>query len=224
MINQLKDILFPKTCLNCYTSLNSVEEFICKPCKLNLPFTSDITNPTNNNLAKKFAFEPKIKSAVAFLYFRKFGVTQKLLYELKYNGKKELGNLLGKWFGEYLESSFSDSDYIFPVPVHRSKLKSRGYNQSEHLAQGLADVLDCDLRTDFSERIIATTSQTKKSKTERWQNMENVYSEVSEDLLGKKIIVVDDVVTTGATVGMLCDRLVKANVAEIHILTLARRD
>ncbi len=171
-------------------------------------------------LFQKFAFQPTIKSASAFLYFQRKGIAQKMLHELKYKGKKDLGILLGNWFAS---SIYSDNiDVVVPVPLHRSKFRRRTYNQSEQIAKGIAEVLGLELRTDLVRREVATESQTSKSKAQRWMNIENIYSNCRVDLSGRSVLVVDDVVTTGATVGMLCERLVEANAREIHVAALAR--
>lgn len=197
----------------------SEENYLCTACKVDLPITNDHTNPSNT-LIQKFAFQRNIKSAASFLYFQRKGIAQRILHELKYNGKKELGVLLGSWFSSSLASL--KVDIVIPVPLHKSKLRKRTYNQSEEIAKGIAVKLGLQIRTDLIKREVATETQTKKSKAKRWLNMENVYSASPEDLSGLSVLVVDDVITTGATVGMLCERLVEANVSEIHIAALAR--
>ena len=218
MFRDFFSLVFPRNCLNCHTSLMSEEQFLCLSCKTDLPKTDDFQFQ-ENDLFRKYSFEPKIKTAAAFLYFHQGGVTQKLLHHLKYKGKQELGISLGSWFAELLVDI--NVDFILPVPLHKSKVRVRSYNQSEKIAEGMGKKLDAKVRIDLAKRIISTTSQTRKSKVERWKNMENVYS-ISEDLFGKSVLVVDDVITTGATVGMLCERLVEANVESIHIACIAR--
>ncbi|MFK7953356.1 MAG: ComF family protein [Ekhidna sp.] len=212
-------LIFPQNCVNCQQSLISEEKFLCTICKIDLPYTNDHIND-DNELFRKFVFEQKVKSASAFMYFYKGGVAQKLLYELKYNGKKEIGSMIGEWYGKSLiDIPF---DMIIPVPLHKSKLRKRGYNQSDSIAEGIGIVSDKQVKSDLVFRQIATTSQTRKSKIDRWKNIENVYSTVKEDLSNTSVLVVDDVITTGATVGMLCSRLSDAGVSEIHIATVAR--
>ncbi|MEQ9466883.1 MAG: phosphoribosyltransferase family protein [Ekhidna sp.] len=219
MLQDLIALIFPQNCINCDQSLNSVEKFLCTPCKIDLPFTNDVHNP-DNELLRKFSFEPKVKSASSYLYFHRGGVTQKLLHHLKYKGKKDLGVELGKWFAPSLREL--PIDLVVPVPLHKSKLRKRTFNQSEQISIGISEVLNAEVKSDLAKRIIATETQTKKSKVQRWTNMENVYAKISEDLSGQSALVVDDVITTGATTGMLCQRLVEANVKEIHIVSIAR--
>lgn len=212
-------LIFPQNCVNCQQSLISEEKYLCTVCKIDLPYTNDHVNH-NNDLYRKFVFESKIKSASSLLYFHKGGVAQKLLYELKYKGKKDIGSMLGKWYAKDLnEITF---DIIIPVPLHKSKLRSRGYNQSESIAEGIGDVTKKNVVRELIKRVVATSTQTKKTKVGRWKNLENVYSKVDTDLSNTSVLVVDDVITTGATVGMLCSRLVEAGADEIHIASIAR--
>lgn len=219
MLNDFYSLFFPRTCLNCSKSLSSEELDLCLKCKISLPLTDDYRND-NNDLFKKFAFEPKIKSARAFMYFYKQGISQKILHHLKYQNKCSLGKLLGTWMAtEYPRSTI---DYVIPVPIHRKKLKKRGYNQSECLVDGFCETSTIPKAIDFISRESEAISQTTRNKVERWQNIQNVYSEASPEVAGKSILIVDDVITTGATVGMMAERLVEKEVKEIHILSLAR--
>lgn len=220
MIHDLLSLIYPNVCINCGDTLLHAEKFICITCKLDLPVTNDHLND-QNELTQKFAFNSKIKTAAAFLYFFKGGMTQKLLYQLKYNGRKELGIYLGELYGDLIKEKV-DVDMIVPVPIHPSKRKRRGYNQTTYFAQGLASQLVVDVREDLVNRLIRTSSQTKKSKVQRWQNLENVYTDITEDLSTYKALIVDDVITTGATVGMLCERLVEANIQEMSVASIAR--
>lgn len=218
MIKDFISLIFPRNCLNCQQSLISAEDYLCTGCKIDLPLTNDWSNPINP-LYQKFAFESRIRTAASFLYFQRKGITQRILHSIKYKGQKELGLIVGKWFGSSLDLNL---DMIIPVPLHKSKLRARTYNQSEEISNGIANKLGIKVHTDIIRREVATLSQTRKSKASRWLNMNNVYSKSSKDLSGLSVLVVDDVITTGATVGMLCERLVEANVAEIHIASLAR--
>ncbi|MEM6828984.1 MAG: phosphoribosyltransferase family protein [Bacteroidota bacterium] len=155
------------------------------------------------------------------MYLISGGIVQKLLYQLKYNGKKEIGNFLGKMYASHLKH-LDHLDMIVPVPIHASRLRSRGYNQSKNFADGLSDVLAIEVRDDLVERITKTETQTNKSKIERWENVTNIYSEIKADIAGSSVLIVDDAITTGATISMLCERFVEAEVKEIHLASIAR--
>lgn len=200
--------------------MTSAEQFLCTSCKLDLPYTNDHKHHTND-LFRKFVYEPKIKSAAAFLFYYRHGVAQKLLYALKYDGNRSLGVYLGQLMAEQVEGLALD--VIVPVPLHRSKQRKRGYNQSEQLAIGISEGTEVRLDLSLVKREKATQTQTKKNKVQRWTSMENVYAPVKKSLAGCSVLLVDDVITTGATVGMLCQRLVEAEVEAIHLLCLARR-
>ncbi len=219
MLADLIALIFPRNCINCSRSLIHSEETLCTFCKMDLPTTDDHERP-DNVLYQKFAHLPQIKSARAFLYFQHRGVTQKLLHQLKYNGKKAIAAHLTDWF----RASLGDLnvDLIIPVPLHKTKLKRRGYNQSLLLARELGDALGAEVKEDIIARKHASGSQTSKSRVKRWKSMENVYSEASENVRNKKVLIVDDVITTGATVSMLCEKLAEQNVNEIHIVAIAR--
>ncbi len=190
-------------------------------CKSDLPQTYDHENK-ENALYQKFAFDPLIKSASSFLYFRKGGITQQLLHALKYSGQWELGETLGEWYGKELASTIHP-DVIVPVPIHKSKKRVRGYNQSFHIAKGISKALGLGaVEENLVTRMNKTTSQTRKAKSDRWKNVDNIYSQPSRDLSGLSVLVVDDVITTGATVGMLCDRLGQANPELLHVVSIAR--
>lgn len=219
MLSDFVSLLFPQNCINCNRSLITQEQFICTYCKVDLPFTDDHQHLLNN-LYQKFAFEKKVLTANAYLFFHPGGITQKLLHQIKYKGKKELAKMLGNWHAEFLST---ETDCIIPVPLHTSKLAKRGYNQSYYYGLGISEILRVEIQDSLVTRERFTTTQTRKTKVERWVNLENVYSTIESDLTGVRVLVVDDVITTGATVGMLCDRLVEAGVEEIHIACIARQ-
>ena len=221
----LKDfvsLLYPEVCLNCNDTLISSEKFICTSCKADLPETMDHLNH-ENLLFQKLAFLKSLTFASSYLYFSQGGIAQKILHQLKYAGQKDLGIMIGEWYGKSLKEVIQP-DMIVPVPLHRSKIRNRGYNQSTQLAYGLSKSMnEAPVIENLVYRKQKTMSQTKKSKTERWLNMANVYSESREDLSGCSVLIIDDVITTGATVGMLCERLEQANVGSLHVVSIARK-
>lgn len=220
MLEDFISLVFPRTCIGCNRGLLAAENFICTPCKIDIPLTFDLANPTNK-LLQKFAYEPKIRSATSMMYFIKGGIAQKLLHAVKYNHREDLAIFLGTWLAQFLPSLKVDT--IVPVPLHPTKKRIRTFNQSEAIAQGLSGSMGIPCSSTMVSRIINTKTQTKKGKADRWRNVENIYSQCQEDLSGLTLLVVDDVATTGATIGMLCERLVAAGAKELHIVTLARR-
>ncbi|WP_421892017.1 ComF family protein [Marinoscillum sp.] len=175
-----------------------------------------------NPLKPKFVYEPRVMNVVAYLHFNKGGVAQKLVHELKYRGQQEVGIMLGEWYGSDLIKSGWAIDLIIPVPIHKSKLRKRGYNQADCFAEGLSSSMNIPVRTDLVERKKSTVSQTRKSKVERWENVNEIYRVTnSAELQNKNLLVVDDVLTTGATLGELVEVLSESGAAAIYIATIA---
>ncbi len=220
-LNDFLDMIYPRVCLNCDTILVYQEEHICIGCKFSLPKTNYHIK-SENRLEQKFVFEPKVKAVAAYLYYNKKGVAQKLITEMKYRGVTEIGPLLGRWYSNDLKKVKWPVEMIVPVPLHHSKLSKRGFNQSELFAQGLSDGLDIPVISDAVLRVKKTNTQTQKNKVERWQNMDGVY-ELSDPAIfkDKHVMVVDDVLTTGATMGELVTLIAKAGAEGIYIACLA---
>ncbi|MBV6644261.1 MAG: ComF family protein [Cyclobacteriaceae bacterium] len=176
----------------------------------------------DNPLASKFKYNPKVIGASAYLKFTRNGVTQRMLHEVKYNRNEELMETLGEWYGLFLQPLNLKADFIIPVPLHLSKKRSRGFNQSEALGRGLSSMMGIPQNSDIVRCIKKTATQTKKTKVERWENMESVYQVIKPSLVeDKTLIVVDDVITTGATIGALCDVLARSRPRYIFVLALA---
>ncbi len=214
-------LVFPRVCLNCKEVLLKNEEYVCTNCRVGLPVTNYHLDPLNP-IFQKFVSVPKVNFASTFLHFHKAGIAQHLLHALKYGGNFEIGEKLGEWFGEHVRDSIGTYDLIIPVPIHKNKIRSRGYNQSDAIASGLSRSLDIKTDAGVVSRIRETTTQTKKSKVERWKNVEKIFSVSDPDqLVDKSVIVVDDVITTGATTCSLCLELENAGVGNISVLAVA---
>jgi ComF family protein len=208
MLGALLGILFPKVCIGCNRALVKNEEFLCSYCTYHLPVT-DLHLTENNMLEKTFWGRTGIERAYAFLYFKRGNVTRHLLHELKYKGNKELGIFLGQLYGHQLEDHVGTIDAVVAVPLHKSKLRKRGYNQSASFAEGLASRLNIENRSSCVSRKVATGTQTKRSRYERWENVEEIFEVTDRNMLrNKHILLVDDVITTGATIES-CAHLLK---------------
>lgn len=213
-------LIFPKICIHCRIPLVSQEDHLCTACRLHLPKT-DFASHEENPVFQKLAFEPKIQRAMAFLHFSKGGLAQSIIHEVKYRGNVDLAERAGEWMGESMRIAGWSADLIVPVPIHASRRKVRGFNQSDHYALGISRVLNIPVCTDAVIRSRKTATQTRKNKTQRWENIDQVYAVIKEDLLREKhVLLVDDVLTTGATIGMLADVL-SPTVSAISIAALA---
>ena len=229
-MNWLKDLwddflnlLFPRVCCGCGNHLVKSENIICTECYVVIPRTNYHT-VKDNPVEQAFWGRCKIESAAAFSYFNKGSRIRKLIHGLKYNGIKEIGIELGKIYGLLLKSSgFLDGiDFIVPVPLHRYRERVRGFNQSEIISAGISAVTDLPLITNAIERRVATSTQTKHSRTERWDNIDGVFALKNPELLtGKHILLVDDVITTGATMESCINEILKVEGAKVSIVALA---
>ena len=217
------DLLFPRSCEACERVLIGSEMIICTNCRITLPrIESDTT--LKEALPLKFASYRQIVSVSAYLAFTKKGKVQNLLHALKYKGQQEVGVLLGQMMAQESveQTSFPPADLIVSVPLHKKRFKERGYNQSDAFARGLAEVTGIPWSGNTLRRIRNTKSQTGKSKTQRWENVQGIF-EVAETagIKSKSILLVDDVLTTGATLEACTEALILAGCDTIYIMTIA---
>ncbi len=225
LITNFNDQLFPSICFGCNQLLDRNEAFLCVSCRIALPETGQHREPYDYDLLNKFAGKVPVKFIASYLYFKKGGVVQKLIHQIKYKGRKEIAKELANWYGTQLAiecKQISDVELIIAVPLHKDRLKQRGYNQAEWIANGLAEALQIPsynnilLRTSFAE------SQTNKNRLERWDNVKSVFSVINPDLIsGKNVMIVDDVLTTGATLESCARELLKFDCKSISIVTMA---
>lgn len=226
ILNQyLKDffnLVFPDLCVACNNHLVSQERLICTSCLYNLPktnFHKEIDNP----VSELFWGRAKIEYATAYYFFNKGGQYQDMMHKFKYHGVKEIGYVLGRSFGAQIKNSFfKNIDVVIPVPLHQSKLKKRGFNQSELIAEGLSESLQKKLDAKNLIRTIATTTQTRKSRFDRWKNVEKIFKVKNPgQITGKHILLVDDVVTTGSTLEACANVILEIPETKVSIATLA---
>ena len=216
-------LVFPNYCLGCEGSLVKGEKLICTRCISQMPQTNyhlDDNNPLWNRLSSRV----QLQHAMALFRFSKSGRVQNLLHALKYKNQPELGIMLGNVYGDrMIDANLAGAyDLIIPVPLHPSRKRKRGYNQSAKFAEGLAQKLGIPFSDDLLRRKVKTETQTRKTKLNRWQNVAEVFEIKSQDLIqGKKILLVDDVVTTGATLEACGNFLLEAGCASLSIACLA---
>lgn len=202
LINDFLSLIYPRLCEACANNLFRHELFICNYCQLNLP-RSNYHRDQNNELSHVFAGRIPFNKVLSYYVFEKSGRIQKLLHAIKYQEQKELAEFLGKKYAEDLlkDDVFIDLDVIIPIPLHKNKLKLRGFNQSEWFAKGLSAGLNIKLDTEIILRNLETSTQTKKRKYERWENVEGIFELRDKEILkNKHVLIIDDVITTGATI------------------------
>jgi ComF family protein len=225
-LNLLHDFLFllyPDTCAACQTALQNQEKVFCTACRYFLPYTH-YHRRHDNPVSRLFYGRINLAAATACFTFQKAGHVQELIHQFKYKGRKEVGLDIGRMLGRELKDApdFKDTELIVPVPLHPQKLKKRGFNQSEIFAQGLAESMGLKLDTQSLVRTTATDTQTRKSRFHRWENVEATFRlQFPENIQGKHILLVDDVVTTGATLEACGNVLLKEEGVRVSVAAMA---
>lgn len=225
-MNLLKDIFnlfYPDICLCCKDYLTNNEDIICVFCRNDLPLTN-FSFTTPNLVEKAFFGRIPIQHGTALFYFLKKGKIQQLIHELKYNGQQQVGSFIGKWLAEDILRSkrFKDVDCIIPVPLHKRKRKKRGYNQVSKFGISLSDKLNIPFYENILLKKNAINTQTKLLRLDRWKNVEELfYLENKEQLYNKHILLIDDIVTTGATLEACYLALNKCENIKISIACMA---
>lgn len=226
MLKHLLELIYPNLCVLCAQQLTRSEHKICFSCSDRLPETKYWEYP-NNPMFNALCSRTGIHHASAFLFFQKKNRVQELLHQFKYRGDQDLGLELGQRFGERLKTctALTNVDVMLPVPLHPSKYLKRGFNQSEVIVRGIRKAWDVDTNNRAVSRILANPTQTRKSRLERWQNVETVFALNNKEVVrNKHIALVDDVFTTGATLEACIIALQKGNPRKISVLTLACAD
>lgn len=219
----LLDLIYPNLCFICGETLLKSESHICLSCLNNIPRTN-YHLLTDNPVEKRFWGKAPIFRGTSFFFFQKGSPFQKLLHELKYKGNKEIGEILGRYAAAELLNSpdFCSIDIIIPIPLHPKRFAQRGYNQSEWISKGLSAVLDKPQDTNTLKRVKQTTTQTKKSVFERFENTEGIFElSGAKELEGKHLLLIDDVLTTGSTLNAAINTLLNIPNVKISIFTLA---
>lgn len=216
-------LFFPTLCYSCGERLFKNENSICTHCQYHLPKTYfHLSN--DNPVAKIFWGRINLAAAAAYFFFNKGGHVQQLIHQLKYKGAKHLAFDIGKLYGHELKDSshFKDIDLIIPVPLHKKRQRTRGYNQSAYFAEGLSETMQTAMETNILFRTSASETQTKKSRFTRWKNVERIFYTKNEQLIfNKHILLVDDVVTTGATLEACAQTLLKIEGVKVSVAAIA---
>lgn len=221
---ELVYLLFPPVCMGCNNLLNEQEQCVCIKCEHDLA-RLNFTPNQDNVVDEVFWGRVKVEKATAFFHFIKEGISQNLLHALKYKSRPDVGVFLGRTFANYLKKQnfFPDADIIVPVPLHSSRFRERGYNQSEKIVKGMNKALSLTVNTDNLYRTRANVTQTKKSKSERQDNVDGLFDVHDKSAFeNKHILLVDDVITTGATLEACVLALQQCSNVRVSIACLAQ--
>ncbi len=215
------DIIYPNDCVICGTNLTHKESYLCLTCQFDLPYIN-YSQFTQDSLQKLLWGRVPVKKIYALLNYQKGNQTQKLLHLLKYKNKTKLAEYFGYQLGKTIKNN--KFDYILPVPLHPKKLKLRGYNQSALISKGIKKVLQTPINEKILIRNSFNLSQTNFSKFDRLDNVKSIFSVIKPKLIkNKHVLLIDDVLTTGATIEACVKELIKVKGCKVSIATLAAR-
>ena len=223
LLQDFVSLFFPNLCPACDNVLENYEEHICTICQFKMPETNFYTM-NQNPLEQLFWGRVDIQAATAHYYYSSAGRVRNLIHQLKYNEQKELGIYLGKELGnDLLKTTWNAQlDAIIPVPLHPSRLKSRGYNQSEVIAQGISQTLNIPILTNNLIRREHKTSQTHRARYARWKNVSSIFEvKNTSEIKDKHLLLVDDIITTGATIEACAEQLLKVPGIKVSIASVA---
>jgi ComF family protein len=222
-LNDFSHLFFPHNCIGCGSDILANDAMLCAQCYSELPVTGFIQH-AGNPVEKIFYGRVALQQAGSAFYFTKESVIQKMMIELKYRGNKNAGYYMGRLLGMQLQESnrFNDVDVIVPLPLNAKKEKKRGYNQALIIAEGIQAVWNKPIAAKAAGRKLFTQTQTQKGRIDRWQNMKDVF-EVKDAgaIAGKRILLIDDVVTTGASLEACALPILKLPGTTISVATVA---
>jgi ComF family protein len=223
ILSPLLHFFYPHNCLGCGSDIIEKDNFLCLECISNLPHTGFAWH-ANNPVEKNFWGRMPVAAGMSEFYFSKDSIIQNLIHEFKYKGNRKVGLYLGNLVGKSLLNSnrFSNIDSLVPLPLFSQKEIERGYNQSSVLCAGINEIMNIPLITKNVIRLVHTETQTKKGRIQRWENVEKSFSVLEPaSLQGKHILLIDDVITTGATLEACGAEILKIEGTTLSIATLA---
>lgn len=224
IFKDLEHLIYPSSCLACENELSVYEDHICSICDNSLIRTSFhlFKEPTDSD--KLFWGRVQLKATYSHFYFKKESTIQNVLFNLKYKNDQSIGEYFGKEIGKTISEMdvFKSADALIPVPLHFKKEFIRGYNQSAAIARGISEVIKVPMKTGYAKRIEHTSTQTQKTRFQRWDNVNSIFAIHKSITDCKHVVLIDDVVTTGSTLEALVRRIkeVAPNI-EVSIVTLA---
>ena len=226
MIKNLLNLFFPEICSACGAHLSDNEIQICTSCRHKLPLTN--FHADRDNAVHKILYgRVKLEQATALLHFSKKGIVQQLIHNLKYRGRQDISGFLGDWLGEELKyiEAYSHIDVVVPVPIHKTKLKTRGYNQVDQFGRALARALNADFNPSVLVKVVNAKTQVFKDRLKRNFDRQASFELVNgNQLKHKHVLLVDDIITTGATVEDCAKCLFQVEGLKLSLATMAITD
>lgn len=222
MVKHLINLFFPKSCAACASFLLLEELVICTGCRHKLPLTNHHLME-ENEVVKKFYGRIPLEFGASLFYFHKKGMVQEMIHKLKYKGQEDIGEMIGLWFAEELKTVtlLKTADFIIPVPLHKKRLRERGYNQVAKFGQALSERLDIPYHDGVLVRKVYAKTQSKKNLLDRIDSVKETFDVVfDENFHGKHFVIVDDVITTGSTLELCCRALLKIPNAKVSIVCM----
>lgn len=223
LLRQLADMLAPRSCAACGHRLSVGEETLCTRCSIHLPRTGFAASPADNEMARLFWARLPIERTAALFYYHPHSPVARMVYDLKYRGQTDTGRQMGRMAAREMAADgfFDGIDLILPLPLARRRERERGYNQSALIARGVADITGLPIAQDAVLRIRDTASQTTLDHAGRADNMEAAFRLAKpEAVAGRHVLIVDDIVTTGATVTACGQAIAEAGNVRISVLAM----
>lgn len=223
MFKKVLNLFFPKACAGCNSFLLANENVICTVCRHEIPLTNHSKIENNEAMAKFYGRIP-IEFAGAFLYFHKKGIVQELIHKLKYKGHQDIGTSIGYWYAEELKNirELQDVDFIIPVPLHKKRLKERGYNQVKTFGKALSESTKIAYNDTFLFRNVYSKTQTNKNILGRSEVVKSIFRVTADESFhNKHFLLIDDVITTGSTLESCGRELLKIPGARLSIVCMA---
>ncbi len=215
------DIFYPNFCATCKADLNTNENHLCLTCLYELPYIQN-NQHDKDNLEQLFWGRKEVQGVFSLFNYQKGNQVQELLHLIKYHKRTQLAKFLGSQLGQQIQQNHFD--YIIPVPLHKKKLKLRGFNQSTLISKGIQKVIEVPVKEKLVKRIVHNPTQTTVSKFDRWSNVRDIFKVSQPDKLrNKHVLLVDDVLTTGATIEACVKQLLQVENCQVSVATLAAR-